>query len=151
MRHTENPPSPIITSYRGSSATSRTQILQGDLSQAEVVLEELDSHRTRRILNEITTYHRHRFARFDEGFISRLLTHPDVPALLRTNPLTQREWQVLGLTYSGYSNDQIAGEFDVATTPLKTHIRNLYQKLGVTHRAEAMHQPQSMLKMMGYV
>ena len=115
------------------------------------MLEELDSHRTRRILNEITQYHRHRFAPFDEGFISRLLTHPDVPERLRTNPLTQREWQVLGLIYSGYSNDQIAGEFDVATTTLKTHIRNLNQKLGVTQRTEAMHQAQSMLKMMGYV
>ncbi|RPE01234.1 HTH-type transcriptional regulator MalT [Candidatus Pantoea deserta] len=114
-------------------------------------LEELDNHRARRILNEINKYHHHKFAHFDEGFVSRLLNHPDVPELIRTSPLTQREWQVLGLIYSGYSNDQIAGEFDVATTTIKTHIRNLYQKLGVTHRAEAMHQAQSMLKMMGYV
>ncbi|MFZ4215313.1 LuxR C-terminal-related transcriptional regulator, partial [Pantoea endophytica] len=76
---------------------------------------------------------------------------PYVPVLIRTSPLTQREWQVLGLIYSGYSNDQIAGELDVAATTIKTHIRNLYQKLGVTHRAEAMNQAQSMLRMMGYV
>ena len=74
-----------------------------------------------------------------------------MPELIRTSPLTQREWQVLGLIYSGYSNDQIAGELDVAATTIKTHIRNLYQKLGVSHRAEAMHQAQSMLKLMGYV
>jgi len=114
-------------------------------------LEELDNHRARRILNEINKYHRHKFAHFDEGFVSRLLNHPDVPELIRTSPLTQREWQVLGLIYSGYSNDQIASELDVAATTIKTHIRNLYQKLGVTQRAEAMHQAQSMLKMMGYV
>ena len=114
-------------------------------------LEELDNHRARRILNEINKYHRHKFAHFDEGFVSRLLNHPDVPELIRTSPLTQREWQVLGLIYSGYSNDQIAGELDVAATTIKTHIRNLYQKLGVSHRAEAMHQAQSMLKLMGYV
>lgn len=112
-------------------------------------LEELDNHRARRILNEINKYHRHKFAHFDEGFVGRLLNHPDVPELIRTSPLTQRECQVLGLIYSGYSNDQIAGEFDVATTTIKTHIRNLYQKLGVTHRAEAMHQAQSMLKLDG--
>lgn len=114
-------------------------------------LSELDQHRARRILSEINKYHRHKFAHFDEGFVSRLLNHPDVPELIRTSPLTQREWQVLGLIYSGYSNDQIAGELDVAATTIKTHIRNLYQKLGVTHRAEAMHQAQSMLKLMGYV
>jgi LuxR family maltose regulon positive regulatory protein len=47
-----------------------------------------------------------------------------VPELIRTSPLTQREWQVLGLIYSGYSNEQIAGELDVAATTIKTHIRN---------------------------
>lgn len=114
-------------------------------------LDDLDRHRARRILNEINKYHRHKFAHFDEGFVSRLLNHPDVPELIRTSPLTQREWQVLGLIYSGYSNEQIAGELDVAATTIKTHIRNLYQKLGVTHRSEAMNQAQSMLKMMGYV
>lgn len=114
-------------------------------------LDELDNHRARRILSEINKYHRHKFAHFDEGFVSRLINHPDVPELIRTSPLTQREWQVLGLIYSGYSNDQIAGELDVAATTIKTHIRNLYQKLGVTHRAEAMNQAQSMLRMMGYV
>ncbi|WP_367143027.1 HTH-type transcriptional regulator MalT [Pantoea stewartii] len=114
-------------------------------------LDELDHHRARRILNEINKYHRHKFAHFDEGFVSRLLNHPDVPELIRTSPLTQREWQVLGLIYSGYSNEQIAAELDVAATTIKTHIRNLYQKLGITHRAEAMTQAQSMLKMMGYV
>ncbi|QCA06532.1 HTH-type transcriptional regulator MalT [Pantoea vagans] len=114
-------------------------------------LNELDSHRARRILLEINKYHRHKFAHFDEGFVSRLLNHPDVPELIRTSPLTQREWQVLGLIYSGYSNDQIAGELAVASTTIKTHIRNLYQKLGVSHRSEAMNQVQSLLKMMGYV
>ncbi len=51
-----------------------------------------------------------------------------MPELIRTSPLTQREWQVLGLIYSGYSNEQIAGELEVAATTIKTHIRNLYQK-----------------------
>ncbi|MBM0747536.1 HTH-type transcriptional regulator MalT [Pantoea eucrina] len=115
------------------------------------VLEEIDEHRARRILHEINKYHRHKFAHFDEGFVSRLLNHPDVPELVRTSPLTQREWQVLGLIYSGYSNEQIAGELDVAATTIKTHIRNLYQKLGVTHRNEAMHEARSMLRLMGYV
>ena len=36
-----------------------------------------------------------------------------MPELIRTSPLTQREWQVLGLIYSGYSNEQIAGELEV--------------------------------------
>ncbi len=83
-------------------------------------------------------------------FVERLLNHPEVPELIRTSPLTQREWQVLGLIYSGYSNEQIAGELEVAATTIKTHIRNLYQKLGVAHRQAAVQHAQKLLKMMGY-
>lgn len=113
-------------------------------------LPELDQHRAQRILREINQHHRHKFAHFDESFVNRLLTHPEVPELIRTSPLTQREWQVLGLIYSGYSNEQIAGELDVAATTIKTHIRNLYQKLGVAHRQDAVQHAQKLLKMMGY-
>lgn len=113
-------------------------------------LPELDQHRAQRILREINQHHRHKFAHFDETFVERLLTHPEVPELIRTSPLTQREWQVLGLIYSGYSNDQIAGELAVAATTIKTHIRNLYQKLGVAHRQDAVQHAQQLLKMMGY-
>ncbi len=113
-------------------------------------LPELEQHRAQRILRDINQHHRHKFAHFDENFVERLLNHPQVPELIRTSPLTQREWQVLGLIYSGYSNDQIAGELDVAATTIKTHIRNLYQKLGVAHRQDAVQHAQKLLKMMGY-
>lgn len=114
-------------------------------------LPELEQHRAQRILKDINQHHRHKFAHFDEIFVDKLLTHPQVPELIRTSPLTQREWQVLGLIYSGYSNDQIAGELEVAATTIKTHIRNLYQKLGVAHQQEAVQQAQRLLQMMGYV
>ncbi|MGP3714864.1 HTH-type transcriptional regulator MalT [Yersinia enterocolitica] len=114
-------------------------------------LPELEQHRAQRILKDINQHHRHKFAHFDEIFVDKLLTHPQVPELIRTSPLTQREWQVLGLIYSGYSNDQIAGELEVAATTIKTHIRNLYQKLGVAHRQDAVQQAQRLLQMMGYV
>ena len=107
-------------------------------------LPELEQHRAQRILREINQHHRHKFAHFDENFVERLLNHPQVPELIRTSPLTQREWQVLGLIYSGYSNDQIAGELDVAATTIKTHIRNLYQKLGVAHRQDAVQHAQQL-------
>ncbi|MEJ4046793.1 HTH-type transcriptional regulator MalT [Erwinia sp. SLM-02] len=112
-------------------------------------LPEMEQRRAQRILRDINQHHRHKFAHFDESFVTRLLTHPQVPELIRTSPLTQREWQVLGLIYSGYSNERIAGELDVAATTIKTHIRNLYQKLGVVHRQEAVQQAQQLLKLMG--
>ena len=64
-------------------------------------LSEMEQHKAQRLLKDINQHHRHKFAHFDEGFVEKLLNHPNVPELIRTSPLTQREWQVLGLIYSG--------------------------------------------------
>ncbi|XNM59714.1 LuxR C-terminal-related transcriptional regulator [Escherichia coli] len=85
-----------------------------------------------------------------ENFVERLLNHPEVAELIRTSPLTQREWQVLGLIYSGYSNEQMAGELEWRQPPLRSHIRNLYRKLGVAPPQAAVQHAQKLLKMMGY-
>lgn len=114
------------------------------------VLDELALHKAQFILRNINQYYRHKFAHFDEQFVTNLLQNPKVPELLKISPLTQREWQVLGLIYSGYSNEQISDELQVATTTIKTHIRNLYQKIGVTNRSEAIGYTRDLLKLMGY-
>lgn len=114
------------------------------------LLDELALHKAQFILRNINQYYRHKFAHFDEQFVTKLLQNPKVPELLKISPLTQREWQVLGLIYSGYSNEQISGELQVATTTIKTHIRNLYQKIGVAHRSEAITYTSDLLKLMGY-
>ncbi|RQW65025.1 LuxR C-terminal-related transcriptional regulator [Vibrio viridaestus] len=51
--------------------------------------------------------------------------------------LTQREVSILCLIYSGWKNDEIANSYDIAPSTVKTHIRNLYQKLGVINRKQA--------------
>lgn len=114
------------------------------------VLDELLTHKAQFILRSINQYYRHKFAHFDESFVEKLLKNPKVPELLRISPLTQREWQVLGLIYSGYSNEQISSELQVAPTTIKTHIRNLYQKIGVNNRAESIEYTRHLLKLMGY-
>ena len=111
------------------------------------VLDELALHKAQFILRNINQYYRHKFAHFDEQFVNKLLATPEVPELLRISPLTQREWQVLGLIYSGYSNEQISDELQVATTTIKTHIRNLYQKIGVANRTEAITYTRDLLKL----
>ncbi|QDJ13243.1 transcriptional regulator MalT [Mergibacter septicus] len=114
------------------------------------ILDELLTHKAQFILRSINQYYRHKFAHFDEAFVERLLQNPQVPELLRISPLTQREWQVLGLIYSGYSNEQISTELQVALTTTKTHIRNLYQKIGVSNRAESIKYTRHLLQLMGY-
>ncbi|MDO6542132.1 HTH-type transcriptional regulator MalT [Photobacterium sanguinicancri] len=112
-------------------------------------LSELELHRAQQLLREMTSKERNRSVHFDESFVDKLLTLPDVPELVRTSPLTQREWQVLGLIYTGYSNEQIASELDVASTTIKTHIRNLYQKLNIANRQQAIETAERLLGLMG--
>ena len=151
---------------------ARAQILLGELEPAEIVLEELNENaRSLRLMSDLNRnlllqnqLYWQAGRKNDAqrvllealqlanrtGFISHFVIEGEVPELIRTSPLTQREWQVLGLIYSGYSNEQIAGELAVAATTIKTHIRNLYQKLGVAHRQDAVQHAQQLLKMMGY-
>lgn len=132
-------------------------VIEGDLMAQQIrqllqfnVLDELATHKAKFILRSINQHNRHKFAHFDEEFVNNLLKNPQVPELLKISPLTSREWQVLGLIYSGYSNEQISQELVVAITTIKTHIRNLYQKIGVENRNEAIEYTRSLLKMMGY-
>lgn len=53
-------------------------------------------------------------------------------------PLTRRETQVMALVSKGYPNKQIATELNISLNTLKVHIRNLYGKMGVENRTQAL-------------
>ncbi len=52
--------------------------------------------------------------------------------------LSAREYEVLRLVAEGLSAPQIAERLVLSSHTVKTHMRNLYEKLGVTDRAEAV-------------
>ena len=54
-----------------------------------------------------------------------------------TESLTERETEVLELLARGKANKQIARELFVATSTVKTHVNNLYRKLGISSRTQA--------------
>ena len=53
-------------------------------------------------------------------------------------PLSERELEVLVLLAAGKSNRQIASELFVASSTVKTHIKNIYGKLDVRNRTQAV-------------
>lgn len=55
-------------------------------------------------------------------------------------PLTRRELEVLVRLALGESAPQIAAHLSVAYPTVKTHLANLYRKLGVSERAAAVTQ-----------
>ena len=52
--------------------------------------------------------------------------------------LTVREYDVLGLVTKGYSNKDVARELNITVNTVKTHLRNIYRKLEVDDRAQAI-------------
>jgi len=54
------------------------------------------------------------------------------------NPLTEREFETLSLGLQGKSNKEIAGRLFVSESTVKFHLRNVYNKLGVANRKEAL-------------
>jgi len=52
--------------------------------------------------------------------------------------LTRREMEVLAELASGRTNKQIARDLDVSLNTIKFHVRNLFQKLGVNSRSQAI-------------
>jgi DNA-binding NarL/FixJ family response regulator len=73
---------------------------------------------------------------------ARPATHPlDAPDLrwpLRDRGLTARESEALALLVHGLSNREIAEAMYVSIDTVKTHLANVYRKLDVRNRAEAV-------------
>lgn len=62
-------------------------------------------------------------------------------ALLAADPfagLTPRERELLSALAGGLTNQQMAGKLDISLNTVKFHLKNLYDKLGVSNRAQAV-------------
>jgi LuxR family maltose regulon positive regulatory protein len=63
---------------------------------------------------------------------------PPVAGAVPIDPLSERELDVLRLLGSDLAGPQIARELVVSLNTLRTHTKNIYAKLGVTSRREAV-------------
>lgn len=77
-------------------------------------------------------------------YVGRILTSmgtriytPSSTRSVLAEPLSEREIEVLRLVTKGLSNREIAGKLFISPGTAKTHVHNLYGKLGVRNRIEA--------------
>jgi LuxR family maltose regulon positive regulatory protein len=69
-----------------------------------------------------------------DAFAEAKEIHPSV------EPLSEREREVLRLIADGLSNQEIADRLVVAVSTIKTHINNIFAKLGVQTRVQALNR-----------
>ena len=68
---------------------------------------------------------------------------PDTPPAY-VEPLSKREREVLQLIAQGLSNEQAAERLFVSVSTVKTHLINIYSKLGVERRTQAVARAQEL-------
>jgi len=66
------------------------------------------------------------------------ISHPSVALDNLVEPLSERELEVLRLVAEGLSDRQIAERLTVVVGTVKRHLNNIYSKLGVHSRIQAL-------------
>jgi NarL family two-component system response regulator LiaR len=66
-----------------------------------------------------------------------LMQRSSRPAKTSTEPLTERELEVLSLVARGMTNPQVAEQLVISTSTVQFHMHNILGKLGVSTRTEA--------------
>lgn len=75
---------------------------------------------------------------FVRSVIDRLPAEEDLTPARIPDPLTDRELEVLLEIAGGYTNDEIADRLFISRGTVKRHASNIYLKLEVHHRTEAV-------------
>jgi LuxR family maltose regulon positive regulatory protein len=124
------------------TACAAAGLHQTVLDEASVIAELLEMVRERTDLNEGLL-----------SFVDRILAASRRPRQNHLGPasraqalgtLSARETDILKLIAQGMSNKEIARNLDIGPETVKTHLKNVFTKLGVERRAQAVSRAQTL-------
>jgi DNA-binding NarL/FixJ family response regulator len=72
-----------------------------------------------------------------EGIQNQQDINDDIDAMKKLASLTPKQQHVLSLISRGYLNKQIAFELNIKETTVKTHVSEIFRKLGIFNRTQA--------------
>jgi ATP/maltotriose-dependent transcriptional regulator MalT len=80
-----------------------------------------------------------------QNYINQLLKvfnqttpEPNSPAVYNGEPLTERELEVINWLANGLTNKELADKLVISVGTVTWHLKNLYAKLAVRNRTEAI-------------
>lgn len=69
--------------------------------------------------------------------MQRTVTQPAPKTYIQSVKLSDREREILKLIVEGQTNQQIASHLYLSLSTVKTHVKNIFNKMGVDHRVQA--------------
>src|SRR5215211_2710979 len=111
----------------------RTYVDEGP-AMVELLSEVLEAQQKSRLAFDVPTHYLRKLM----AVLERGATGATLPAARLPEPLSERELEVLQLIAAGKTNRQIATELFVSVGTVKTHINNVYGKLDVHSRTQAL-------------
>ncbi len=69
--------------------------------------------------------------------MQRTMTQPAPKTNIQSVKLSDREREILKLIVEGQTNQQIASHLYLSLSTVKTHVKNIFNKMGVDHRVQA--------------
>lgn len=100
---------------------------------AGYVLKTAESRELVRAIRSVASGH----SALDPAIAPRILQRVSQP-IASTEALTERELEVLRLAARGLTNKQIGYDLDISDRTVQNHLANVYAKLGVASRTEAV-------------
>jgi two-component system, NarL family, response regulator LiaR len=100
---------------------------------AGYVLKTAESRELVRAIRTVASGH----SALDPQIAPRILQRVSQP-IASTEALTERELEVLRLAARGLTNKQIGHDLDISDRTVQNHLANVYAKLGVASRTEAV-------------
>ncbi|MGS2724859.1 LuxR C-terminal-related transcriptional regulator [Porticoccus sp. GXU_MW_L64] len=82
-----------------------------------------------------------RGGRLRDRFLSELMVELNASGEIESkckDGLSRREYEVMRYLSQGFSNKEISLEMDVSINTVKFHVKNIYEKLGVSNRKDAV-------------
>jgi LuxR family maltose regulon positive regulatory protein len=93
---------------------------------------------TENLTNESQTFIKEllRLANYQGG--DSQVSQAEIESLSASASISPREQEVLYLIGAGFSNREIAGKLSISESTVKTHVGNIYSKLSVNSRVQAI-------------
>jgi LuxR family transcriptional regulator, maltose regulon positive regulatory protein len=111
----------------------RTIVDEGP-AMADLLSAALEARQRRRLDSPVSAHYIRRLLVATERDAAQVVR----PATELPEHLSERELEVLVLIAAGKSNPEIARELFIVLSTVKTHLQNIYRKLGARNRAQAV-------------